>query len=381
MTRHHHHGERGHGGHSHAAVDEDRPAAEARNYLDSEAHYHGGPGRGRAPATPPTPPPPGVGFGGGPRWGLPGTPPTPGAPTPGVPPLGLIVAPPGQPGALDPAAVERQKALHGSSLSAQLQHGARAITEQTWAQKERVRLQAQQQKELIDQQAQAQLRTLDERRDREVMGLQYNTYQQRSRLEHEACSMTLDYHRRIAAQQQQQSELQRQFSVQGLPGVPPLTLPPRVVLGGPAVLPDVVPAADGGAWYRVHQNSPNSPRMAMPAAPPGVTMASTAVITSAQTSRPASPRAASVSPRGASHASGAIVLPQAVVQVIDEDGDSPTLPGHLTPSSMSPGVVTTQQQVVVEEEPGIENADGSRGRVFAVSGVHGEPVAIVHMLR
>lgn len=90
------------------------------------------------------------------------------------------------------ATIEHRKQACGGSLMQQLEMEGARINEINWAQKEMIRQRAQEQRDIIDKQAEAAMFNLDRRRNEQVMGLHHDVFNQRSHLEQEAAKAAVD---------------------------------------------------------------------------------------------------------------------------------------------------------------------------------------------
>jgi len=92
------------------------------------------------------------------------------------------------------SAIELRRQACSNGFVEQLHVEGKRINEVNWAEKELVRRTAQEQKDTIDRQVEAAMLDLDQRRNNQVLSLHHSIYNQRSEFEQQATKNALDYY-------------------------------------------------------------------------------------------------------------------------------------------------------------------------------------------
>lgn len=301
--------------------------------------------------------------------------------------------------------IEHRKLACGGSLTQQLEMEGRRINEVTWAQKEFVRRKAQEQKDIIDQQAEAAMSHLDRRRNEQVMGLHHDIYNQRSELESQAAQAALDCYMQF---ERASPEIMRTQSTPQMPRLehsssvlppppPPHTLlqaemsrnldfsrgnqeqahpAPWIGLNSQHFQPQAQPVMTAlpmqlGQAGMYHQSSQMLQPLQLPGPMPVQAPSGYGFVPPRFPRQPAPTAAFNSSP----------VSPR--VQVVEfpvpaHRAGSP--PG--SPKTAGTSALGSSVQVVAEEEDSVdEYGRHSTRRIFSISGMDGEPLAIVQMLK
>lgn len=260
------------------------------------------------------------------------------------------------------ATIEHRKHHCAESLAQHYALEGKRINEINWAQREEIRRRAQAQKDAIDKQAEAAMSNLDARRNAQVMGLQQNIYSQRAQLEQEATKAAVDCYMQF---EQHHPEIWRTQQ-------PPIAPPPQH--NGP---PHLAPAEVYRSAELAHQVPPQKVQPMIPpnlGFPPGMRMWHPPVL------QPA-PQMFLPEPLYSRQVERQVLsTPRASVVEVVESLNGQAVSG--SPQSMSPSAFRNSVQVVAEEKDDVDEfGRHSTRRVFSISGMDGEPLAIVQMLK
>lgn len=260
------------------------------------------------------------------------------------------------------ATIEHRKHHCTESLAQHYAMEGKRINEINWAHREEIRRRAQAQKDAIDKQAEAAMFNLDARRNAQVMGLQQSIYSQRAQLEQEATKAAVDCYMQF---EQHSPEIWRTQT-------PPVA--PIPYQHGP---PHLMPAEIHRSPELGHQVAPQQVQRMIPPShsfPPAMQMGHPPVL------QPA-PRMLLPEPLYSRQVERQVLsTPRAsVVEVVDSPNGQAVFG---SPQSLPPSAFRNSVQVVAEEKDDVDEfGRHSKRRVFSISGMDGEPLAIVQMLK